>query len=168
MFKKSASRTLLGLGTVTAPIGTPPPEILADVTLPPLLVKNNPTVKDGGTLLFTVKLKAGWLLAPVITGAPIKPTPLASVLPARSGCRKRRYQRRRRQRPVLRSLWNLGDRPMTLREYRRQIGYAYKGLLPKDWRERDVPAAMITLLLPHYLFWRSGKRIRPLLRSGID
>jgi mycofactocin glycosyltransferase len=50
--------------------------------------------------------------------------------------------------------WNLEDRRMTLREYGRQIGYAYKGLLPKDWRERDIPAAMITLLLPHYLFWR--------------
>ena len=50
--------------------------------------------------------------------------------------------------------WNLEDRRMTLPEYGRQIGYAYKVLLPKDWRDRDVPAAMITLLLPHYLFWR--------------
>jgi mycofactocin glycosyltransferase len=54
--------------------------------------------------------------------------------------------------------WNLDDRPMTLREYRWQIGYAYKHLLPKDWRERDISAAMITFLLPHYLFWRSVKR----------
>jgi hypothetical protein len=50
--------------------------------------------------------------------------------------------------------WNLQDRPLTLREYRRQIGYAYKSLLPKDWRERNFPAAVIALLLPHYLFWR--------------
>jgi hypothetical protein len=50
--------------------------------------------------------------------------------------------------------WNLEGRPVTLREYRRQIGYAYKSLLPKDWRERDMQAALITLLLPHYLFWR--------------
>jgi hypothetical protein len=50
--------------------------------------------------------------------------------------------------------WNLQDRTLTPREYRRQIGYAYKGLLPRDWQERDIPAAMITLLLPHYLFWR--------------
>ena len=53
--------------------------------------------------------------------------------------------------------WNLEDRPMTLPEYGQQIGYAYKVLLPKDWRERDIPAAMITLLLPHYLFWRRRK-----------
>jgi hypothetical protein len=56
--------------------------------------------------------------------------------------------------------WNLEDRPMTLREYRRQIGYAYRALLPKDWRQRDIPAAMITLLLPHYLFWGSAIRRR--------
>jgi hypothetical protein len=58
--------------------------------------------------------------------------------------------------------WNLEDRQMTLREYRRQIGYAYKAMLPQDWREWDVPAALITFLLPHFLFWGSaiGRRRR--------
>jgi mycofactocin glycosyltransferase len=52
--------------------------------------------------------------------------------------------------------WNIReDRPMTLREYRGWGGYAYKSMLPKDLRERDIPAALITLLLPHFLFWRS-------------
>jgi glycosyltransferase involved in cell wall biosynthesis len=52
--------------------------------------------------------------------------------------------------------WNLENSSMTLSEYRRQITYAYKVLLSKDCQERDLPAAMITLLLPHYLFWKQN------------
>jgi hypothetical protein len=88
MLKKRASRTLLGLGTVTAPRATPPPEIPADVTLPPLLVKNNPTLKEAGTLLFTVKVKSGWFVAPIIMLVPVKPTPLASCPPGTFGLSK--------------------------------------------------------------------------------
>ena len=54
--------------------------------------------------------------------------------------------------------WNLENSSMTLREYGRQIAYAYKVLLAKDWQAHDLPAAMITLVLPHYLFLTSRSK----------
>jgi hypothetical protein len=66
---------------VAVPIAPCPIE--ADVTVPPLSVKKNPTVKEAGTLLFTVKLNQGAFVVVPNRGlfVPVKPTPLASCPP---------------------------------------------------------------------------------------
>tara|TARA_B100001248_G_scaffold220746_1_gene176669 strand:- start:116073 stop:116879 length:807 start_codon:yes stop_codon:yes gene_type:complete len=51
--------------------------------------------------------------------------------------------------------WNLGADPhMSLKDYFHKITYCYGALLPQDIAEGDLGAAGITLLCPHYLFWK--------------
>lgn len=52
--------------------------------------------------------------------------------------------------------WNIGH-AMSLAEYRKQLGYCYRSLLKEDFQAGDLPAAMLTLILPHYLFFASRK-----------
>ena len=48
--------------------------------------------------------------------------------------------------------WNKVGR-MGIRDYLRQINYTLKIMVPADLRARDLKAAGISLLCPHYQFW---------------
>jgi glycosyltransferase involved in cell wall biosynthesis len=48
--------------------------------------------------------------------------------------------------------WNSPD-GMGLRDYLRQMNYAFKVMVPADLRAKDLPGAFISLLSPHYQFW---------------
>jgi cellulose synthase/poly-beta-1,6-N-acetylglucosamine synthase-like glycosyltransferase len=48
--------------------------------------------------------------------------------------------------------WNNAGR-MSIRDYLRQINYAVKVMVSADLRARDLKAAGISLLCPHYQFW---------------
>ena len=50
--------------------------------------------------------------------------------------------------------WNINGR-IKARGYLRQAGYAYKCMLAQDLADHDYASAVMTLLLPHYLFIRS-------------
>jgi glycosyltransferase involved in cell wall biosynthesis len=51
--------------------------------------------------------------------------------------------------------WNTLNR-MSVRGYLRQLNYALKVMMVKDLEARDPLAACISLLAPHYQFWRSA------------
>jgi glycosyltransferase involved in cell wall biosynthesis len=53
--------------------------------------------------------------------------------------------------------WNTLNR-MTVRGYLRQLNYAVKVMAIKDFKARDPLGACISLLAPHYQFWRSAFR----------
>jgi GT2 family glycosyltransferase len=48
--------------------------------------------------------------------------------------------------------WNNAGR-MSIRDYVRQINYTLKVMVTADLRARDLKAAGISLLCPHYQFW---------------
>lgn len=51
--------------------------------------------------------------------------------------------------------WNLEISPkINFQAYFRQIAYCYGSLLPQDIMEKDWGCAAITLMCPHYLFWK--------------
>jgi Glycosyltransferases, probably involved in cell wall biogenesis len=50
--------------------------------------------------------------------------------------------------------WNTRNR-MGVRDYLRQINYTVKVMVTADLRAKDFPAACISLLSPHYQFWKS-------------
>jgi len=50
--------------------------------------------------------------------------------------------------------WNTRNR-MGVRDYLRQINYTVKVMLVADLKAKDFPAACISLLSPHYQFWKS-------------
>lgn len=47
------------------------------------------------------------------------------------------------------------DNAVTWRAYRRNLGYAVKSMATADIRARDPLAAAVSLIVPHYQFWRS-------------
>ena len=52
--------------------------------------------------------------------------------------------------------WNAGkDEAVSLAGYLRTVWYAVRAMAPADLKERDWPAALISLYAPHYQFWRS-------------
>jgi glycosyltransferase involved in cell wall biosynthesis len=48
--------------------------------------------------------------------------------------------------------WNTPD-GMGIRDYLRQMNYALKVMVAADLKAGDVPAALVSLLCPHYQFW---------------
>jgi GT2 family glycosyltransferase len=48
--------------------------------------------------------------------------------------------------------WNTPN-GMGIRDYMRQINYAFKVMAAADLQARDAPAAYVSLLCPHYQFW---------------
>jgi glycosyltransferase involved in cell wall biosynthesis len=55
--------------------------------------------------------------------------------------------------------WNTRKK-MGVRDYLRQVNYTVKVMVVADLRARDFPAACISLLSPHYQFWRSRTQSR--------
>jgi glycosyltransferase involved in cell wall biosynthesis len=54
--------------------------------------------------------------------------------------------------------WNAaGSARGGLRAYLSQIGYSFKVMVREDLREKDFAGALISLLCPHYVFWK-GQR----------
>jgi glycosyltransferase involved in cell wall biosynthesis len=55
--------------------------------------------------------------------------------------------------------WNM-DKTQTRswREYARQVAYSVKVMAREDLRDGDIPAALISLLCPHYIFWSRSLR----------
>jgi glycosyltransferase involved in cell wall biosynthesis len=48
------------------------------------------------------------------------------------------------------------DRGWSWRDYPHNLRTALRVMAPLDWAERDWPALLATLALPHYLLWRAG------------
>jgi glycosyltransferase involved in cell wall biosynthesis len=52
--------------------------------------------------------------------------------------------------------WNVGkEERISWRGYLKQIVYSVKVMAAEDAKERDLPSVPISLLTPHYQFWRS-------------
>lgn len=65
--------------------------------------------------------------------------------------------------------WNLGiTSGVTWSEYLKLCAYAIKVMASKDLKDHDPAAAIISLVCPHYQFWRSRSERRRLLASGQD
>ena len=64
--------------------------------------------------------------------------------------------------------WNAGaDESMSLRHYLRHIAHAVKVMAAADCRERDLAAAAISLLCPHFQFWYGvGRKLR--MRKSLE
>lgn len=75
---------------------------------------------------------------------------VTSLAPARMGATFERYWR-----------WYAGaDEATTWSGYARNIAYSVRGMAAADLRARDVASVPLSLLAPHYQFWRSRWRRR--------
>ena len=52
--------------------------------------------------------------------------------------------------------WNAPERP-SLGEYLRLIYYSARVMAAEDLKERDLPAALVSLLCPHVMFWETKR-----------
>ena len=50
--------------------------------------------------------------------------------------------------------WNRAAEPISFGSYLKQIKYAVTGMAREDMETADIGAALISLLSPHYQFWR--------------
>lgn len=63
--------------------------------------------------------------------------------------------------------WNAGEREeINLYSYAKQIWYSLKVLVPRDLSDGDLASVPLSLLCPHYQFWKSwGRRISGRVQS---
>jgi hypothetical protein len=55
--------------------------------------------------------------------------------------------------------WYAGEREVvSLNDYARLVWYSLKVLVPRDLAEGDLQSVTISLLCPHYQFWKSWWR----------